>query len=388
MTSRRRAAFAAATVALTLALVECVATWAYRRTVPGAYYVFEEGRGAIVFDPTCGYRQVGDRGVSLLARGRTPFDVVARWQGRIRGNSRGFPDADDFGAARRDASRPRVVVFGDSFTGGWLARTWPERVQENLAKDGRGVEMSNLSHVGYGLANWSRLLDAWVVGEKWQADGVVFAVWGDDLRRRWFVSDMTGADGYRSGRVRSWNPADYPKDAAEAAPSLRPWFGYPLGAAEYADALRGDWKPSRGGMPFLLGRVAKLFDRRGPPAAAPAEPDPAPDAGRGAVLDATCAALRKIGAPVLVVSIPSRESVDGTSAKDAPFGEDAREFATRTGGEWIDGREAFAGLAPERVRALWIEGDPHWRQEGSDVFADWMTSRVDDWARRRGVRAR
>ena len=167
-----------------------------------------------------------------------------------RGNAQGFADRDDFTPKRGRPGVRRIAVFGDSFTAEeHLGQNWPDRA-EDLARDrGEPVELLNFAVSGAGLANWWSVLTKLVAAEDYELDGVVFAVFGGDLRRKFTVWDHRGGDHPFFGRAPHWDPSTYPRTLDEARPFLKPHPGHILSREAFETGPPG---------PLALGRPAPV----------------------------------------------------------------------------------------------------------------------------------
>lgn len=388
---RKRLAFAAATLLAGYAVLELAVSAAWTRVVPSVYWVFEESGPAVHFDPVSGYRvHGGPARVAKFVRSRNPFGADVEYIGGFAGNAQGFPDRDDFRTARA-GDGARLVVLGDSFSGGDLLRAWPDACEDAVAATGERAELLNFSLTGIGLANWHSILTREIEPAGYDVDGVVFAVWGNDLARRFYVCDHEGSSRHLGGRAKSWEPETLPKTRDEALAVMGGWDGYVVGRAEFESALAGSWTPTRRFAPFVAG---SLIDRlsgapQGQGAVGAAEPGTlAADLadttrGRGRLVREMRDALGRIGVPVTVVSLPSIEEL--LARRRFPAHDDARAFADFLGARLLDGADAFAGLDDAALRAHWYPVDLHWNQDGSDRFASWMAAEVTRWPVRAGT---
>ncbi len=385
---RRRIAYSAIMVGLVYGAAELIATTLYRATVPSTYWLFEDHAPEVRFDPKSGYRVTGPATrVAKFGRAKDPRRAEVEYVGAVGGNAQGFPDRDDFTPQRTpDRAGPgarRLVVFGDSFSGGDLAVRWPDRCEDASREAGHAADLLNFSHSGFGLANWHRMLTTIVAPEGYDVDGVVFAVWDNDLARRFYVCDMGEGSERLGGRVQSWDPADYPATRDEALLSMATWDGRAVPREDFERALAGEWTPPRAWEPFLAMSVVKrLAPRRGGSVAA-VEPGRLAaeladtSAGRARLVREIRDTLHATGRPALVVRIPTLD--DLVAGRRSPPGDDARAFANYLGAPFLDGTEAWTGMTEADVRADWYERDPHWNQSGSDRFARWMAARIAAW---------
>ncbi len=376
----RTAILAVVSVVATYATVEGVATalyvrgylepvpiWMHERTDPG---------GNLRFDPV--------RGARLSA---TPARIVCiasdgsiETRGSYFGNNQGFPDRDDFHPKRSDPAIVRLAVFGDSFSHAQFFDTnWPDRAEDLARAAGRRLELLNFSLDGAGLLNWASVLTRFVQPQGYQLDGVIFAVWGDDLDRHfswWDDSPRKHTEKLQQvllGRSQNFDLDDTPDGIVAGNPYLR-W--YVVTPDQLDRALAGDWLPEVHRAPrlFLWGRaqrlVAGLSTRsRG---SALAERPRAFDPGQRVLIERTRLALKELDLPVLVVRVPNR-------IEDPSWAGDAERFAELLEGDFLDGGGAFEGLSESEFEALWLPTDGHWNQRGSDLFAEFASRALADW---------
>jgi hypothetical protein len=338
---------------------------------------------------------VTDRNLWLVERSDTPvrFDAVrgfkigsapARYSritggvieyvSLIRGNNEGFPDRDDFHARRSSLKVRRFAVFGDSFSGGaTVSRKWPDLVEDLTRESETPLELLNFSVNAGGLANWWSVLTKVVEAEHYELDGVVFAVWGTDLKRRFVFADYEKYGVPLYGRCASWDPRDYPSTLEEAEREHLELNGQIFSPQEFDRAVRG--RPWRR-FPFLARRGYQLVHLAARLTLLPHRARRAAEsATEGSALPALIADIRRcvnaLGVPVIVVSVPARENLP-RPAGDSHVDDDKLEFAKLLGAEFVDGSVAFQGLTKKEVRALWLPYDGHWAQAGSDRFGRFM----------------
>ena len=346
-------------------------------------WVFEESQRTIHFDPVLGYRLT-----------RTPSRYARITYGEVEyiglklGNNQGFPDRDDFSTERSGNGGRRFAVFGDSFTAAsYIDVNWPDRVEDIQGGGGRATELLNFSSDGAGLANWWSVLLRHIETRGYKLDGIIFAVFGDDLRRTFTIADHTGPRRHLLARTPEWDPATYPDTIEEARVHLTALNGFIVSKEEFDLALEGKWCPPRE-LKLYMTPIVRSFSidlwnwpRRRAPAvrrllglkAQPVLREPQ----RRLIQD-----IRRYtdehGLPVLVVSVPGREQLlQHGASSGAPA--DTREFAELLGADLLDGSSAFAGLSGDEIRAQWLPYDGHWAQPGSDQFAEFMARTLETW---------
>ena len=172
----------------------------------GVSFLFLEDSGrTIQFDSARGYRLT-----PTPSRMMRVTNGVVEYVATFRGNSQGFQDRDDFGPKRSIPPLRRIAVFGDSFTAGQnVGQNWPDRAEDLVRKRGKPVQFLNLAVYGGGLANWWSITFKILEAEQYEIDGVIFAVFGDDVRRRLLVVDHRGAKHFMQFHMPSWDPSTF-----------------------------------------------------------------------------------------------------------------------------------------------------------------------------------
>ena len=337
------------------------------------YWILEDSGKIVHFDAISGVRltPIPTR-VAKFSHGEMEFQMI------MHGNNAGFPDRNDFNAYIDEPGVIRIAVLGDSFSAAqYLERDWTEMVEALAQQVGLSVEMLNFSVSGGGLANWwsvvTRLLDA----QDYQLDGLIFAVYEEDLQRRFYFSDHRGYQRHRFAYASSWEPEQWPATLAQAQPYLKPSRGFILDPPVYEQALTGDWLPADSPPPwraYALLHLRKLLKTSYSNLVSIERPvlNPAQQRLIGDI--ASYAKARSL--PVMVASIPSRESLlNGTA-----MGEDIKQFAELLNASLIDGYQLFVDLTEQEIRERWLPYDGHWGQLGSDEFAVHVWQAMQSWS--------
>jgi hypothetical protein len=338
-------------------------------------YLITNGPGLFVFDPDIGYR-LGSEPVRLawIHRGVVTGDAV------VRGNGQGFADRRGFESAGREGVR-RIAVFGDSFTAGiMLDASWPTRTEEASGVRGDSVRLLNLAQDGTGLANWWSVMFRVVEPRTYELDAVVFAVWGDDLRRPFTMADQAGDTIFWGND--GWAPDSFPRSRGAARAFLRPnKSAFVVDSTTYEAALQGTWHPRplfrlviwsrvQGTVSTLLGR---LTSEEKPPG-------PVLHAGQRRLIEDLRLSLDLHRLPRMVVRLPKLDELLHHKA-DSRSEMEARSFAARMGAVYVDGAAAFEGLDSTTIRGSWNRFDAHWADGGSDRFARFMDLTLQSWIR-------
>ena len=341
-----------------------------------SFMIFEESGRTFHLDSVRGYR---------LTRVPSRFARITKgtveYVGAYKGNTQGFPDRDDFSIKTPAHISKRYIVFGDSFTSAQFIQTnWPEALEQQF--DGR-VEFLNFSTDGGGLANWWSNLANVVDRESYDCDGVIFAVYAGDLKRRFTIIEHRGYDRHMFGRLPTWNPAEFPTSPAEAEIYLRPVRDcFIVSKEEFSTALSrkrlarrqsepiglkhlwityNSYKSLQASWNSLQGRIAT--DRTEARFS---------EGQRALILDIRERLNARKIHPIVVYISPIEDLLNNFK-KSPPYYE-AREFSRVLGARFVDGNEAFAGLSPEVIQKDWLPYDGHWAQRGSDRFAHFLAA--------------
>jgi hypothetical protein len=348
------------------------------------FWFFEDAGRTIQFDAVRGYRLT-----------TTPSRVIGishgivEYVGTLRGNCQGFPDRDDFWPKRPQGSVRRIAVFGDSFTAAqYLGQNWPDRAEDLAREAAKPIELLNFAVYAGGLANWHRVLFGIVDFDRYEIDGLIFAVYGNDLWRTFYLAEDRGAKQYMQAFWPSWNPATIPATLEGARPYLRPAdHSYILTPEEFERPLQGQWPRSvprsfkpilltmawRSALPYMprICRLA-LADQARLTGHAPLDLAPKYRDVRIQDIKRFCEARHL---PTTVVYIPDRAELLGGDRVSQAFAE-ARDFAETLGAIFLDGREIFEGMSRAEIRAHYFPYNGHWNQLGSNRFAEFVVRRL------------
>ena len=350
----------------------------------------EDSGRTIRYDPVKGY---------TLTRTPSRFTNIAHgvlnYVGTIQGNNQGFPDRDDFFYGRKSPDQRRYAVLGDSFTAGnFLSHNWPDRAEDILSAQSLDVDLLNLSGDGWGLGNWTSIVDGMLGVEPYELDGLIFAVWTWDLARKFTYSDHRGQQRRAARYASGWNPDTHPQSEEEALAALDgtgPASSSIISTEEFDALLRGEtaieakWQ-------FALTEMVKsvlqptvqtlrkswqgeAWDQR---FGCNGETDP----DKLELFETIKNFASERDLTIDVVYIWSREGlIDGNPVTDLCRMENARDFADRIGARFINGGDVFAGIQRDQLKQLWLPNDLHWGQGASDLFASFMAGILAENAR-------
>lgn len=109
----------------------------------------------------------------------------------FKGNNYGFHSSIDF-TSKKSPNFKRWIVFGDSFTDGYfLNKNWVDQMNQMYKEDSIPTELYSFSINGGGMRNWYQIYQN-IIRSKFEYDGVIFAVFGNDLKRDFFVLHQKG----------------------------------------------------------------------------------------------------------------------------------------------------------------------------------------------------
>jgi len=366
LSCRKKLAFSASILVLSLLIAEFGLTFAVSNSVSQGdttFYAWEDSGKTIRFDPVRGY-WLGTTPSRFVRMAAGEVDCA----GTIRGNAQGYPDAHDFTLRKPSGIRRRYLVLGDSFTAGWgLETNWPDRIEASRPE----LQLYNLSTDGGGLANWWSNLTRFAIAENYQFDGVIFAVFYGDTKRSFTIKDHRDTAEPHFARV-GWKPETWPRMQAEADQFLKPLAGeyasHILSTEDFERALATRRLPvHKRQQPWIMSQLMGLpasIQRFTLPSDSA---DGKYDADQLALIDD----IRRVRVPIIVVRIPTRESLITGWHEAEP-----EAFAKLLGGKFLDGADALRGLNPTQIRGLFFKHDGHWNQDGSNRFAAWVQKQI------------
>jgi hypothetical protein len=354
-------------------VVSSVAAWRYHSRPISNVWIFEESSKTFQFDPVLGYRltQTSSR-TARIDNGELEY------LGVYRGNKQGFPDADDFTIKKPSKEIKRYLVLGDSYSAAqYIQMNWPDYVEKH--DPSHTLQLYNLSTDGGGLGNWWSNLIRFAGEQGYEFDGVIFAVWGDDLERGFTLADDHNTDRHLLGRVASWNPKDFPKTLEEARTHLKPLNGFVLSHDEFEQVLRD--KALHRSLPkkkpqeyiWIAYNTFRLLREMVRTSTEPTRP--VLQEGQIHLINEVKTFLDQRGIQPFVVRVPPKYLQEGQGHEEkveAPL----RAFTQLLNARSLDGNEAFRGLSQEELKKCWFPYDGHWNQKGSDQFGQWMLEQL------------
>ena len=355
-------------------------TYAYffRDATPSSYFVAEHPGETVRFN--------ADRGFFLTERPSRMARITrgrVEYMGAFHGNAQGFADRDDFTIRRKSPGEVRIGVLGDSFTTATFEPSnypnWPAHAEDVGRSEGESFTLLNFGLDGGGLANWASVMRNIIVKDRYDLDGLIFAVAWDDLDRKFAMIGQTDAKTIAYAQAPSWDINSQPRTEPEADALLRehPLRNYyVLSPAQFDAAVSGKWTPRKWRFRItdrLVSFTNALAGRRD----GPKQPPSGFSAGQLALMREIRSLAQQSDLPITVVYIPFREELVVPGYPSSV--ERSRQFAEVLGAKFIDGREAFHGFSIQQIRELWFPSDGHWNHLGSSRFAEYMVTQISTW---------
>ncbi len=360
-------------LALYIVIEVAYSGYCYLFALPTSFWTFEHPGRTIQFDSYRGFfLTTTPSRYARITRG------VVEYVGTLQGNAQGFPDRDDFSPARPSANQRRYAVLGDSFTAAqYIQCNWPDKAEDLYLEGRQALQLLNFSIDGGGLANWASIIRNILAKDRYQLDGLIFAVHPADLYRKFFVADQIDSQTLAFGRVDKWDIAVQPKALADARQFLKDKplpNTFILSSTEFDAALLGHWRPPRKWEFRITSSVWQILE----PALTPRSAFPTTlEPGQLALIKEIRRFADEQALPILVVYIPNRDELLRPGRSTGI--EMVKRFSEMLGAKFLDGRQAFRGLSRQQIKACWLPYDGHWNQLGSDRFAQLMSQEIRTW---------
>ncbi|MCO5249560.1 MAG: hypothetical protein M9887_11515 [Chitinophagales bacterium] len=142
---------------------------------------------SVSFDSIAGYRW-NESGVTVQKQAME----ATVFENTFRGNNYGMHSKREYLPKKQHPNIKRWIVFGDSFTDAYFLRNnWVDVVDSLFRQSADSTELYSFSINGGGIKNWYQIYNQ-LVYPNFEFDGVVFAVFGNDLDRDFFVMNQIG----------------------------------------------------------------------------------------------------------------------------------------------------------------------------------------------------
>lgn len=335
-----------------------------------------ENKPIHVFDPVLGYKiaPYNSRFGAYTSDGRLQSI------GTLKGNNLGFPDNRDFYPQKDNPDIIRIAVFGDSFTASqFTPESWVQIAEENINKYfADSIVLLNFSVDGGGISNWERIVKYILIKNKFELDGVIFAVLGDNLERKFVWKDdalsVTGEFKFAFNYVNSLEE-DIDGLLREMLIPVFP-SNYKILSSEEVNLLeKGLFEPEKREIkPYLFYKAFEFF--KGISFSKCFSKDKnsktfhytfSDNEDRLVLTERIASYTKELNIPVLTLSFYS----DHNSNK---------EFAKYINSSFIDD-SVFMTKSELLNNRIFIEGDGHWNSKGVELFAECMSPELIVWLR-------
>lgn len=342
-----------------------------------------------VYDPVCGYRWIpGETRTAKIVEGTLVFDQL------FSPNKQGFLSPDDFKPEKSDSSVFRYIVFGDSFTAAeFLETPWPHEVQDYINRHyGGSIELYSFAIDGGGLVNWHQTFLKEVLPH-YDFDGVILAIFGNDLDRKFFAMHHTDslmynqyfdsppasldvleqsyldsmhqtAVFYSDNQIDSILLARLQANRKKGVSFEKPDFYFSKRLLKLAYTMQHLWKKKQFEKQYFSKKsyldslyqddfVQQLI---------------APD--KMGLIQEIADSCHARNAGLIFTVLPYKEAIrDGETGDFHSISLETMGLAEHFGGSFFDGESIFYGLEADTLDACFLPYDVHWSQKGSSRFA-------------------
>jgi hypothetical protein len=321
------------------------------------------------FDPIRGYRWLGDTIRSFKTRkGEIVYD------NHFYPNNRGWIMDLDYTYKKKDSTKKRWMILGDSFVAGIMLETnLPNRAQQ-LLKDSLGrneLEIYSFGVDGGGIMNWYNIFFKEII-PNYEFDGVIIAPYADNLYRDFMVM-LIQENGFM-GRIDSvdWSANDSIKmsdfksfkayDQVYSDLEIERFLNQPL--------KRFDW-PFKIQLKRLikkLNRTAKIKSSNSIQSIE--QLNRKMGVKKFTQLDSMISWCKSNQKQLILASIPSRNELNNELLGEKNQHKvEMKIIAKEYQLNYFDGYTVFKQFNAKEVDAHWLKYDGHWNQKGSNKYA-------------------
>lgn len=301
----------------------------------------------------------------------------------FRINAQGYFFPRDYTPKRKREGAKRYLVLGDSFSSAeYLRVPWTVRADSLLGQD---PEIYSFSVDGGGLYNWHRIFFKEIV-PVYEFDGIVLAVFGNDLEREFFVMHHMEDTGY-TGYLPEV-PSGKEELIQNFADALMPYAGYlPDSVMDALIDRNPETEPRQlpdvYALKTLMAAPANLFTNMRfkrflsgmlVPAGNPVSVEEA-RTGLGParyerVMDIIDYCQRH-GKDVVIATLPYQPALPyAARGKILRYYAYCQTIARTRDTGYFDGTSGFLSLSSQEQKLCFLPYDIHWSQQGSDYFAE------------------
>ena len=355
-----------------------------RQTQDGSFGLFN---GACAeYDSISGYRWLQkDCRVFKMVNREVVFDQ------RFSGNNMGYISVKNYTYQKPDERTRRYLVFGDSFTAAeFLQQAFPDRAEAllnaRIDTSKQKFQLYSFAVDGGGLFNWHRIFKHDIL-PNYEFDGIILALWGDDIDRNFFIMHHTDSIAY--GQYFTQIPRSLPDLEQNYLPKM--WHAAEIVSDADLDARLEKLRQSKlnfaapdlyflmqcydafGHFRYLRRKKyyeqqhfserkadLKYFDK--------AEFIVRHGKERWQKLHFMLDYCRQNDKEIIVAALPYLPSIRKGELNMAQT--EAAFIANYFDGQYFDGFDAYADFSNEELQNCFLKYDIHWNQQGSDIFAE------------------
>ncbi|MCX6351442.1 MAG: hypothetical protein NTX03_06245 [Bacteroidetes bacterium] len=341
---------------------------------------------ATIYDSIRGFRwQKGTHRTIKIIKGEIITD------NSFTPNNKGYHCNRDFFEHKKDTSSKRIIIFGDSFTGGEFTKeVWADKTQELLNSTHQKIELYPFALSAIGVMNWHSIFFKELI-PNYDFDAVMLAVFQDDLYRGFSVIhsntqygsfkrfdaipaktevlslpkivDIKTPDEINSIITQTKN-GEYPKKIT------RRFFAKPtLYFLELFLRLPGKFLIQKSSSKQEIISENYFSKRYG-----------AQKFHQLKDIINWCHAHHK---KLILCAMPQREELINYNTKKLypKSAQDLKNLSQFYHLNFINGFDAFKGLSEKQIQQHWLHYDGHWNQKGSDRFAVFISKYISGGAK-------
>lgn len=339
-----------------------------------SYGIYETPAQAVTYSAESGYRWPPVE----LRFSRRSHGVLEN-VGSFRGNNWGYSDSRDFVPKQDPRKEIRVAIFGDSMTAAtFLEEPWPRKLERIAKEAGFKFRAMNFSLDGITIMNWRQMIVQQLAkNPDFDADIYVFAPGLVTVHNRFIFA--TTDDKHLTYAEIGGKDLGYPISVPKTPPqnSVKWQHVGLVNSEQYELELRSGLRESKFESAVIrfislnLDRTHLLLQKSLKKFTNPPKME-----GRFSFstplkefLFPIRTHMQSNGIESFVAFVPFKRSnfYDPTDIFEI---QTAYLFSLVIGAQFIDGRTAFHSVPSSKMSEYWYQYDGHWRQKGSDLFAE------------------
>ena len=367
----------------------------YKGWIKPEYYWPEEELGVPIFpyfDRECsgydnvrGFRWRNQGRATKIANGNLVFDHA------FKPNNKGYISNLDYTFKKNDSTVFRWMVLGDSFTDGYYLETpWVDKTNF-LLKDSVPHELYSFGINGGGILNWNSVFFNEIV-PNYEYDGIVIAIFGNDLARDFFIMDHSSPWAYFG-----WKGGIIPGDTQKIE-QIRPLLDS-LNLVKNKEFIEGrlaeisgrginrpnlflltkivNYMRAKSALQKFKDEIHKIYSRELAFAAKEEDVTYNMDAFKhefgpnyAEKLSGIMEYANSHNKKIIFATVPELPGLQMSKQNNPPIlNAKIKALAENFNVNYFDGYNAMQGEAEDSLWELFLTFDGHWSQKGSDLFA-------------------